>query len=93
MMPQIVIGSAAVHTFQPYFDNQLGKYVKTKEHQKKIAKGMGLTNVGDADFDQVEKVASGNREQREREESLKGPTEKFMKAWDKAKAMYPSKTD
>ena len=90
LIPHIVIGPAAVHTFQPYYDVSLGQHIKSKDHKKKVADGLGLTNVGDAGYDEAEKEARSNSEHREREESLKGPTEKFMKAWDKAKAMYPT---
>ena len=85
-----MIMPAAVHTFTPYYDVHLNRHIKSAEHKKQVAESMGLTNVGDADYDEVEKVARGNKEQREREESQKGPTQKFMKAWEKAKAMYPT---
>jgi putative FmdB family regulatory protein len=84
----IRISRVAIHSFEPYYDIQLGATIKSPTHKKQVAKSLGLTNVGDAKLHEIEQQASQNK----REQELKGqtPTPEFMEAWHKAKATIPN---
>ena len=86
----ILIGPVAVHTdLEPYYDIQLGCRIESKQQKKEVVRELGLTDVGDAPFDEVEKEAEKNRKHREEKWLNEKPTREFMEAWNKAKVMHP----
>lgn len=85
----IVINSVSVHLFEPYYDSQLGTSIKSPQHKKQVAKALGLTNIGDAKSHEVDQIALEHKLKKEKTETAKGPDQKFMDAWYKAKALHP----
>lgn len=79
----------AVHDFQSYYDVHLGQHIKSPKHKRDVAKAMGLENVGDADYDQVDKVARRNEKEKRRQRLEAPPTKAFLESYEKAKGMYP----
>lgn len=82
---------AAAHTFEPYFDVALGRRIESAKDKRRVLKEMGLTNVGDADFDQVERVAKENKALRDRQYLDEKPSKEFLESYNKAQVRYPNK--
>jgi len=82
----------AVHDlgWEPIWDNQLGRVVRSRKDRERAAKEIGLTNVGDATFEEVEREANYNKQRKERESLEEKPSEKFLEAYRKAQALYPN---
>jgi len=90
---EILLTTCNYQAFEPYDDPYLGVRITGREHKKQVVKGMGLTNVGDASFDEVERQAASNKRERKKAEDETPLPQDFLDSYYKAKAMYPDGPD